>query len=405
LIASTFGESACLYKDVLQCHPKATSSELRKSYYKRAKCFHPDRQEMESLHPDERNNTLCFQAVSATYEFLCDRSNRSKYDSKGTLDNEDIEHMSATKARTTRRKTNHEWTDFFRSVFQELVKGDDCMSREDFCESSQEKKEVLKFYAICKGNLEKVVNCILLAEDADIPRWKENILIPHIQIGDIVDFNGLLKTAPTKKRKHRNSYRIDVQNDVSHDKYNLRQRKRKRGKECKLKTGRKYGIAETHPHASSLRSMNQCVDTDQEEEAKASESRTQDREQKLNSLKKVHAYRLTEDAKQISALVDTDDEEEGPREKQPKLKKLKKGPIHKSISKQKKSGVVEMSKRDKVEYRIAKMQKEKKLKDAQLAKMIKGKRWGVAPEVPTKSRRHQTSFTNDFLLNLERKFS
>ena len=63
------------YYDVLLVKPNASDAEIRKSYYKLAKLFHPDR------NPDERRlSELRFRLINEAYGHLKTKDRRMRYD-------------------------------------------------------------------------------------------------------------------------------------------------------------------------------------------------------------------------------------------------------------------------------------------------------------------------------------
>jgi len=75
----------CLHKvrdtdfyDLLQVHPEASASEIKKSYYKHARKCHPDK------NPGDSEATARFQKLSMVYQVLSDPELRAKYDQEGS---------------------------------------------------------------------------------------------------------------------------------------------------------------------------------------------------------------------------------------------------------------------------------------------------------------------------------
>lgn len=333
LISSAFGISACLYKDVLQCKANATPSEMRKAYHKRALQFHPDKNK-------DHDATCKFQAISAAYELLLDTKKRALYDATGSIGESflDEERKSSSSSNTDR------WTEFFRSVFHDILTADSEFDRRIYCGSNQEIDDVIKFYNICKGDLFKVLTCIILSQKKDLARWIKDIIYPAIQNGKIEEYDAFVQTSreavgETKKSKKTN-----------------------------LSTKKKINkmIAPVGAH--------DLADTDEEIDITGCSKKR----------KRIPSRLRTAHSSSTSGLVDTDDEEG-------------------SVTKADQYTSPRMSKRDKMEYRVARKQKEKKEREIQLAKLIKGKRWGTAA-IPSKSRARSETLSSGFLSHLEKKF-
>lgn len=310
LVTSAFGESSCLYKDILQCPPSASKSELRKAYHKRALCFHPDKQ---SANKSVKQATLRFQAVSAAYQFLMDSNKRAMYDSTSSFgDGYFANPCMKTKKGDVKNK---DWVGFFQSVFQELVNAGD-FGREKYTGSRQERADVIKFYQLCKGDFSKIRSCIVSSEESDIIRWKKEIIKPAISNGEVQCFgmdDRVKLDNTTMKRTHKKKFK-------------------KLGKE---KTRKIHSQVTTSSKARN----------------------------------------------KTGSLVDTDDEGEDTTARMPGY----------TIRK------MTMSKRDKIEYRVAKKRKERHERDIEVSKLLQSKQWNINKGVNKKQQR--------FLSSLEKKFS
>lgn len=340
LIASAFGSKACLYSHVLECNRNATPSELRKAYHRRALTYHPDKQtkkQRQQLADDDavmKKATLCFQAVSAAYEILSDPGKRAFYDAAGELLGEDTD-GAADAASTTcnsRKDEQQRWTRFFNSVFQGVVASAADAEHESvaYKGSEREAADVLRYYHMCKGDLDKVVTCVVLGEKSDKTRWKNDIIEPAIQRGEVHWF------------------------------------------ECASDVGRKRkGVT-----------SRALVDTDDEEDQNYSSGKTT---RKWGRGKSGHAQ-LSQRSSGKSLVVTGEGE----------------NPTTKSSSTASSSSPAAMSKKDKMDFRVAKKRKEKTEKEIQLAKLIKGKRWSGEGAA---SRSHPGTFSNNLIATLERKYS
>jgi len=327
LIISTFGASFCLYNDVLQCNRKANASELRKAYHKRALQFHPDKNQ-------SNDTTLKFQAISVVYQLLSDRKKRAIYDATGTV----TEDYSSEERKSG--SDDDRWTEFFQSVFQDILTGDTKYDQSTYRGSKQETDDVITFYNVCKGDLNKILACIVLAEETDLPRWVKNIIQPAIRNEQIQKFEAFAQTS----QKFIGDILIEVGARINREKKIL----------------------------NSQSKQKDLADTDEECEPKnSSKKRKRKRSQPRSVASSIDG-----------GLVDTDDE----------------GGTHQKLSREQSST---MSKRDKMEYRVAKKQKAKKEQEIQLAKLIKGKSWNSGSFA--KQSRPGT-FSDDFCSNLEKKY-
>ena len=66
-----------VFYDLLGVQPDATSAEIRKAYYQRARSCHPDK------HPDDPAKEAEFKQLSEAYQTLFDEERRAAYDKYG----------------------------------------------------------------------------------------------------------------------------------------------------------------------------------------------------------------------------------------------------------------------------------------------------------------------------------
>ena len=204
LLCSAFGPFSTPYT-VLQCNDLSTPTELRCAYRAAALQYHPDRL---LLHPHDNDDngsegegegevsccTLKFQAVSAAYQVLMDEGCRSHYDRTGEVldDNDDYDgnnHDSPLPPpgeeeeghTLDEQQQHHRWENFFRSVFavQSRFVVRHPKSAEEYCGSETERRDVLRYYKTCGGDMNKVVRVVPYGKEEDISRWMRDIVDPY----------------------------------------------------------------------------------------------------------------------------------------------------------------------------------------------------------------------------------
>jgi DnaJ family protein C protein 9 len=218
ILSQAYGENACLYETVLNVPRDATASQLRKAYYKKALKYHPDKLD-GNLSPEEREAAkIKFQAISLAYTILSDDEKRAEYDESGDLYDDDDD-LSSSKSGMK------QWTDYFRNIFPTVTTADiDAFEVKYKC-SDEEESDVLKYYSQFKGDLNKMLECVMLSSDVDKERWVKDYINPAIERGDVNDFSDKLKktlsSAPAKKKKSKGgkskSSKMEVEEDEMSD--------------------------------------------------------------------------------------------------------------------------------------------------------------------------------------------
>ena len=204
LLCSAFGPFSTPYT-VLGCNDLSTPTELRCAYRAAALQYHPDRL---LLHPHDNDDngsegegegevsrsTLKFQAVSAAYQVLMDEGRRAHYDQTGEVldDNDDYDgnnHDSPLPPpgeeeeghTLDEQQQHHRWENFFRSVFsvQSRFVVRYPKSAEEYCGSETERRDVLRYYKGCGGDMNMVVRVVPYGKEEDISRWMRDIVDPY----------------------------------------------------------------------------------------------------------------------------------------------------------------------------------------------------------------------------------
>lgn len=194
IIQKAFGEDCCLYKDVLKCESDADKAALRKAYYRTALKYHPDK------NYGDAGAAAKFQAVSATYQILQDTDLRAAYDETGVIPDDDPSNDND--------ETNNQWKEYFDRIFGKVTVGDiEAFAAKYKC-SDEEKRDVLKEYTARKGDLEKMLEFVMLSEPRDAQRWVEDYLLPAIEAKEVSASN----TETMEKTLKRLQRKVEKQN-------------------------------------------------------------------------------------------------------------------------------------------------------------------------------------------------
>lgn len=131
------------------------------------------------------------------YTILSDEEKRAEYDESGDLyDDDDM---------CTNKSGVDQWTDYFSNLFPKVTTADiDAFEVKYKC-SDEEQADVLKYYSQFKGDLNKMLECVMLSADADKQRWVKDYINPAIESGNVIDYSDKLRktmgSVPAKKTK------------------------------------------------------------------------------------------------------------------------------------------------------------------------------------------------------------
>ncbi len=375
LVKAAFGPKATLYTP-LDCTKSSSQSELRSAYRKAALRFHPDRanaaKSNHGINSNDGDTTLKFQAVSAAYQVLMDEKQRAVYDATGRImeehnddsassDNDNEGNHQAPRRKRPRNQKQQQCEDFFHSIFNEIIStGSQHESHAlSYSGSVQEHNDVLKYYTMCKGNMQKVLECIVHATPEDIGRMRKNIIDPAIYKGEVDNFFNHNVNATTKvgaKKK----YVMKLQDSSSSE------------DDVIVSNIAKKKYAKTLEDSSS--SDDDVIST------------TRRSSSKLKRLKKGKVV-----AKKTSCLLeDTDDE------------------LEEKTKSKAKSVATTMSMRDKMDYRVAKKRKLKAQKEMEIAKIVQSKNWegGINHfQEHNPAKRNNSGVSDQLLSQIERKYT
>ncbi|KAJ1436879.1 DnaJ domain-containing protein [Ochromonadaceae sp. CCMP2298] len=133
--------------EILEVDTKATPEQIKKAYRKLALRYHPDK----------GGDVKKFQALSIAHAVLSDPEKRRIYDQTGDVDGEDS-------------KDFDDWFAYFRNLFPAITVANIDSFGDRYMGSAEEKKDIVETYGRFKGDLKKMLECIMCAEEEDAPR-------------------------------------------------------------------------------------------------------------------------------------------------------------------------------------------------------------------------------------------
>jgi len=169
------------FYDVLGLPKSATTSEIKRAYYKLALKYHPDRVQEENKEKAKAN----FQALGRIYETLSDPDKRKVYDETGRVFDEEGE------------EGEKDWTQYWHALFKKVTTDDILHYEKAYKGSAIEEDDLKKAYTECAGDMERILEEVILSTPEDEPRFRK-ILDKAIKEEELPEFD---KYRKKRKRK------------------------------------------------------------------------------------------------------------------------------------------------------------------------------------------------------------
>ena len=148
-IAAAFGSGVGLY-DILGVSADATSSQIKKAYYKKALTCHPDKC------PGDADATRRFQALTLVHATLSNPEARALFDEMGEVDDGGGADLGGG--------GNGGWAEYWRGLFPRVTVADIEAFGARYKGSAEERADVLAAYARHAGDMRRMLRVVLLAE-------------------------------------------------------------------------------------------------------------------------------------------------------------------------------------------------------------------------------------------------
>jgi len=144
--------------EVLGIDKTANASQIKKAYHKVSLKTHPDRAD----EGEKEKATKKFQCVSAVYSLLSDDSRRGLYDECGEVDDENDP-----------LQQNKDWEEYWRILFPKISVKDIEEFEQKYKGSEEEKEDLKKAYLDAKGNMNLILESVILASVDDEKRFRQ----------------------------------------------------------------------------------------------------------------------------------------------------------------------------------------------------------------------------------------
>ncbi|KAL6049933.1 DnaJ subfamily C member 9 [Balamuthia mandrillaris] len=191
--------------DILQVTNTSSASEIKRAYYKLALRYHPDKveqtldasasEEQKAAQREQANRN--FQALGKAYDTLSDHEKRAFYDETGSILGEDMaEDMFKEGA------SDKNWTAYWRALFHEVTLDEVKAYEKNYKGSAIERDDVVQAYTICEGDMDRIMQNVILCTWEDEERFI-NIIQESIAKGELEALPKFKKTTTKAARRKR----------------------------------------------------------------------------------------------------------------------------------------------------------------------------------------------------------
>ena len=172
--------------EVLNTKKDASTSEIKKSYYKTSLQVHPDR----AKDGERETATKKFQALSQVYLILSDSEKKALYDECGEID-DDSEIF----------RDERDWNSYWRILFKKVTIEDIKEFEGNYRNSEEEAADVTTAYVECEGDMDLILEMVPCCTAEDDKRFKK-IIDGKIKRGEVPEYE-LFKKENAKKQAAR----------------------------------------------------------------------------------------------------------------------------------------------------------------------------------------------------------
>jgi DnaJ family protein C protein 9 len=190
LLSAAFGDKSVY--EILGVAKDATEEEIKKAYRKLALKYHPDK----------GGDAKQFQALSLAHSILSDQEKRKIYDQTGEVDGEEGS------------QDFNFWYEYFRGLFPKISLSDIDRFGETYIGSIEEKDDVVSAYKEHGGDVKKIMESVMLAEEGDEHRIC-TVIDEAIQAGELKTCKKYQATRVTASESQKRKKKSDAKPKAS----------------------------------------------------------------------------------------------------------------------------------------------------------------------------------------------
>uniref|UniRef100_A0A0X3PC31 DnaJ homolog subfamily C member 9 n=1 Tax=Schistocephalus solidus TaxID=70667 RepID=A0A0X3PC31_SCHSO len=189
----------CLYT-LFDCERSCSHTELKRAFYKKSLKYHPDRHD----HQEKSEATERFQVLSAAFRILSDKETRSVYDKTGIV------------GESFSEKSFKDWVDYWTLIFPKVTAEAIIDFADKYHGSKEERNDLIELYKKHKGDMDAIMDSMILAEATDEDRIRK--LIEELIAENVLEPLDAFVNEPPKKRANRLKRALKEANDCAKEK-------------------------------------------------------------------------------------------------------------------------------------------------------------------------------------------
>jgi len=201
---AVFGETD-LYKILNLEKSSFNESKLKKTYYKLALKHHPDKNE------NDETATKKFQILGKIHKLLACKEKREWYDASGEIIEEEVDNFGKS-------DENQAWEDYWRTLYPKVTVNKLQEFEKKYKGSNDEVDDVKKAYNDCKGDMDKIMDSVILARLEDEERFRK-IIEKGIEDGDLKSLRAFTNETKKKKEARKRRYEEEEKEAEEHAKF------------------------------------------------------------------------------------------------------------------------------------------------------------------------------------------
>ncbi len=192
-IISVFGKDISLYEILGLPSSSVTQEEISSAYRKKSLRYHPDRSGGSTSH---------FHALSACHYILSNHRLRERYNEiglNGMIEENELIVEESEREREGGKEGEDDyefWYNYYRTLFPKITEEDIVLYQQKYQNSMEEKNDIYEAYEKYQGDMKKIMETIMFAEDND-----EERIVGIIDEG--IEQNRIESTSKYEKRKKR----------------------------------------------------------------------------------------------------------------------------------------------------------------------------------------------------------